>query len=523
MAPVQQTAQQDIIAKKLFKFVSGVLNGAFSEDTLPSIDAEVRSMLGSATPTDLHFAHACEALAQSIKDGHVPKQGQDVLRKLLCDQHMVAPSASLYPALDVPRPPPSDRSAQQLFQLVSSVMNSVKTQGEAESYSESVRDWLPCSGRCSFRQACDALALAIKAGAVPERSVEMLKVLHVGNAVDVGDSLGCVLQTSSMVEADAETASDAASVLESHVNSGDDSSTDQQIDRPESANRLFKTVCGMLNDDRTPPTVCSEHSNDVKVWIGVAEASFSNLCDSLAVAIEQQFVPQKGCDVLCKLAERMRLHGLTFESRLVLALKLDFDKVDKLQAAKRIFAYVKNVLQGNGAEKECSSTDIALWWGGTQRMHLQSACAALAAVINAGEIPEKPLDELCEFVVNFPEHDLDSSPLELALQARLCPKCGVNPCRPSNVFARGRDTNNATLAEDLESTPSRAVSVAALGEALGGRNIVEIARGVDNTPWVIADLVKEQEKSPVCFVIRRHNLVIPGLFASTAPARLRML
>lgn len=94
---------------------------------------------------------------------------------------------------------------------------------------------------------------------------------------------------------------------------------------------------------------------------------------------------------------------------------------------------------------------------------------------------------------------------------------------PSNVFARGRDTNNATLAEDLESTRSRAVSVAALGEALGGRNIVEIARGVDNTPWVIADLVKEQEKSPVCFVIRRHNLVIPGLFASTAPARLRML
>jgi len=92
MAPVQPTAQQDIIAKKLFKFVSGVLNGAFSEDTLPSIDAEVRSMLGSAAPTDLHFAHACEALAQSIKDGHVPKQGQDVLRKLLCDQHMVAPS-----------------------------------------------------------------------------------------------------------------------------------------------------------------------------------------------------------------------------------------------------------------------------------------------------------------------------------------------------------------------------------------------------------------------------------------------
>lgn len=90
------------------------------------------------------------------------------------------------------------------------------------------------------------------------------------------------------------------------------------------------------------------------------------------------------------------------------------------------------------------------------------------------------------------------------------------------MFARGRDAHDATIAWDLESTRSGAISVAALGE-LGGRKTVEIARGVDNTQRVIADLVKERKKSPVYFVTWRRNLAIPGLFASTAPARLRRL
>jgi len=202
---------------------------------LPGVDAEVRSFLGVAAPQELRFADACEALAAAIKAGHVPAQGQDVLRTLLVKRNVIATSSSLHQALGIPLTDPSEQSAQQLFRFVSGVMNNVFAQGEVASYSEAVRVWVPGSDECTFRQACDALALAIKGGKVPERSVEILKVLHMTCTAKLGDQLGCALRTTSMeLETDAESVdvdehSDKASEIlqESNGNTLDDAAISQ--------------------------------------------------------------------------------------------------------------------------------------------------------------------------------------------------------------------------------------------------------------------------------------------------------
>jgi hypothetical protein len=426
-------------AKKIFKFVSGVLNGAFGDECLPDVDAEVRSFL-CAAPNGLTFANACDALAVAVTDGFVPDQGQNVLRTLLTKQQTIHASSSLHLALGIPLPEPFVRSAQRLFQLVSGVMNHALAEEDADSYSESIDMWVPRLGQSSFRHACDALALAMKAGMIPEQSMELLKVLFKTCTVDIGHGLACMIQTAS-VELDTDEQSvgeqsdtSAELMQEPNGGSGDDSCDKPRMDRGESANRLFKCLVEFK------PTIGSELLADLRLWLGVAaKVSFWDLCNALALAVEQQYVPEQACEVLRSLAEQMREKGLTSESSLAVVLKLDFDRVDRRIAARRIFAHVKNALQGLPDAKGCSSADIAVWCRGEpqQECSLSCACAALAAVIRAGEIPDKPLDELCELMYTFPEHELDGSPLEIALHPRLCPMCKVNACRAKQCDCKG--------------------------------------------------------------------------------------
>merc|ERR1712216_358970 len=61
-----------------------------------------------------------------------------------------------------------------------------------------------------------------------------------------------------------------------------------EVDRIESARRLFKQVSGILNgawSDHIGP----EHLVDIELWSCGTDASFSALCDALSMAVEGQY------------------------------------------------------------------------------------------------------------------------------------------------------------------------------------------------------------------------------------------
>jgi hypothetical protein len=75
-------------AKKLFKYVSGVLNGAFPVSNVASCICEIRMWMESSAESEPSFEMACEALAIAIVDGFVPAQGVDVLTSLATGSNM---------------------------------------------------------------------------------------------------------------------------------------------------------------------------------------------------------------------------------------------------------------------------------------------------------------------------------------------------------------------------------------------------------------------------------------------------
>jgi len=77
-----QSSMSQQSAHRLFKYVSGVLNGAFPTSNVIHYTADVRAW--STTPTrQPSFELACDGLAAAIEAGLVPEQGRDVLRSLI--------------------------------------------------------------------------------------------------------------------------------------------------------------------------------------------------------------------------------------------------------------------------------------------------------------------------------------------------------------------------------------------------------------------------------------------------------
>jgi len=438
MAPPVQSA------KRIFKFVSGVLNGAFDESGLADFDSEIRCFLSSQG--ELCFQDACDALAKAITEGHVPKQGQDVLRSLLQDQHHQTNMLNLCHALGVaPTIQFSKEAAQQLFRLVSGVMSQAYPESEASLYTHAVHSWIDVSGVATFEQSCQALALAIQRGVVPDESVSILKLLHKAGVTDVGSDLAELL-TSEFPQVGLEEDTDVDSDVHQDLNNtekGDmvveseiatevemvtETSAEEMVseaDRQESAKRLFKRVAGILNGAYSAADVSEE--GDINLWIKCADFSFFALCDALAAAVAQQYVPAQGRDVLCKLAEQMRHNGLTSTSKLAVELKLDLDKPDPIKAAARIFSHVTGILKGTSVSS-LSRADVAVW-SADDTDEFSGACAALTAVVSSNSMPEKAIQELCDLISAFPEHGLLDSPLEEALVPFLCPSCEHNPCK----------------------------------------------------------------------------------------------
>jgi len=72
--------QQELSAKKLFKYVSGVLNGAFPSSCVDRCVDDINVWVKTGQKPS--FELACDALTEAIKANLVPQQGIDVLKSL---------------------------------------------------------------------------------------------------------------------------------------------------------------------------------------------------------------------------------------------------------------------------------------------------------------------------------------------------------------------------------------------------------------------------------------------------------
>lgn len=103
-----QPTEHSEAAWHTFRFVCGVLNGAFSEDDIKTYQAAIVSLCPQFRHRDsLDFASACCALRVAIKEELVPKDGLEVLRglakdhgnKLPCDLSRVLIPVAVEPAM----------------------------------------------------------------------------------------------------------------------------------------------------------------------------------------------------------------------------------------------------------------------------------------------------------------------------------------------------------------------------------------------------------------------------------------
>jgi len=429
--------------KKIFKFVSGVLNNAFGESEVKKVESEVRLLLPTA-PVSLQLTHACDALAVAVTEGKIPSQGQKVLVELLRSDARIPKDSPLHSALGISPLEP----AQELFKLVSGVLTGAMSEHDVSTCEQHITFWVPTVdsvGRgCGFHDACDALALAIESGIVPQQSMQMLKMLHNTSENALSDNL-CQLLDLRNVETDAgsttEDGVELASVCEEAieeaepVHCGQSAATEEMS--PQSIHKLFKQVAGILN---------GAECDDV--------GSLPGMCDTLAAAINMDMVPAQGLDTLRGLSEELQNHGLSSSSAIAMALNLDLDKPNRKRAAQRIFTYIRDTLQykpqaflrrGKCKLYNCklqyntsqgvSISDIVVWNEEATDNSLPAAGQALANIIRDGVMPPGPIQELCALIGS--SCDLLGSPLGFSLIPWLCPRCRVNPCQALQCECKG--------------------------------------------------------------------------------------
>jgi len=434
MAPVAACEKH---VKKVFKFVAGVLNGAFSDEKLSEYEEDIKVLLRHP-PHQIRFAHACRALANAIKENQVPQQGMDVLKQLLreygrddCD--------ALYEVFNMSEQVTDDAHAQQVFTFVVGVLKG-KTHLEIADYEEGIHRWVDCDGDAKFSDACDALAYAISDSHFPEEVLAALRELSsADHCASISEKLNIQLHGCT-------DASDEECHLDPERPLAQVQLTEEQ--QCESARRMFKAVSGVLNGALTTAherfQLCQD---DVFAWSNHASLTFLTLCDSLASAIMAGQVPHQGQEVLKGLKHNMQRHSLTPTSKLVIALNLDLEKPDPQRAAQRIFEYVFGSLCDTKPEPP-DDKDIATWFipacgvcGDSSSNVLQNACDALALIIQDGALPSKPLGQLVCAAESFHDHELIGSPLEKALLPHLCPRCKCKPPSGNTCHCKGSGKN----------------------------------------------------------------------------------
>jgi hypothetical protein len=88
--------------KACFKFVSGVLNGAFDESAIVAYMPPLKRLMPEKD--QISFLDACDALASAIDDGSIPAAGVKVLTEFSKDfkSHGVLPNSRLHISLGLP-------------------------------------------------------------------------------------------------------------------------------------------------------------------------------------------------------------------------------------------------------------------------------------------------------------------------------------------------------------------------------------------------------------------------------------
>mmetsp|Transcript_66892 Transcript_66892/g.116387 ORF Transcript_66892/g.116387 Transcript_66892/m.116387 type:complete len:1268 (+) Transcript_66892:60-3863(+) len=188
MAPVAKSDS----AKRLFKFVSGVFNGAFSPEKIHLYSADIALFLYSQTGK-FQLVDACDALAVAIDQGYVPEKGQGVLKgfQAAFRSHNLEGS-SLHKALgfsldstdeEIEAQEPAllseayrRQSVKRMFKCVSGILNGAFTADQIQMCSADVPVWCE-HGDLTFSSLCDSLAAAIDQGYVPQKGQNVLKDL----------------------------------------------------------------------------------------------------------------------------------------------------------------------------------------------------------------------------------------------------------------------------------------------------------------------------------------------------------
>lgn len=326
-------------------------------------------------------------------------------------------------------------SAKKLYKLVSGILNGAYSKDLVSCHQHDMEVWLP-GHDITFDNACNALARANEAGYVPIQGLEVLKKLITENpGVSLSHSLRTALSLHTEDQVPAPPALEMFPEEKMESAKTEDEVPALQMspeDQIESAKRMFKCVAGVLNGAFTVSD-CSCKA-DVAAWVHKSDTNFLALCDALAVALERNLIPEKGLKVLVDLAPQMKAHGLSSDSSLVKKLRVDVSQCDLKASTKRVFKFVTGTIQGK-SELEPLVGDLKVILHddleGSSDSMFWASCNALARIIEAGLIPEKPLSELVSLVPYFSDYSLHDSRLCNALKPYLCPKCHLaKPAQP---------------------------------------------------------------------------------------------
>jgi hypothetical protein len=309
MAPAGATATKADI-QRVFKFVSGVLNGAHTADRCCTVEAEVHRILD--TDADATFESACEALAQCIERDGVPQQGLSVLKDVLSQSSLATQASSrLRVALGVQQIREiSVDDVQKIFKVVAGILNGAMKHDECDHVKSELCRLLEAEVDATFESACDALACGIEHDKVPPQGVAVLqKLLGLGPDSPVSSRLASALGVKFLPKCTADDATNAGSgdepeILKPEAEAGHVASKVVQVavkkDRQISAQKIFKYVTSTL---RGTSDHCCDLA-DLAVWHqGTQTLSFSSACEALAVAIKQGGVPDKPLNELCSLSQ----------------------------------------------------------------------------------------------------------------------------------------------------------------------------------------------------------------------------
>jgi hypothetical protein len=312
MAPVGATATKADV-QRVFKFVSGVLNGAHAKDKCTTVQVEVRRLLD--TDAKATFNLACEALAQCIEQDKVPQQGLEVLKGLLSQSSIATEGSSrLGVVLGIEAPKIRVDDVQKIFQVVSGILNAATKHEECKRVKAEICRLLDGEVDATFESACDALACGIEHDKVPPQGTAVLQKL-VGLALElpVSSKLASALGVKPLLTCTADDVTSVGSEDPEALKPDSDaqpavSEKAMQEARQNSAKKIFMHVTSTLRG--TFDSYCN--FADLAAWHegDLQGVTFSSACEALASAIKQGGVPAKPLQELCSLAPAFKQYDL---------------------------------------------------------------------------------------------------------------------------------------------------------------------------------------------------------------------